>query len=70
MSVTPEQHDRTVPADWTAPAYLVLPKYSKRELQFLAARLQESNFELRQQLFRLREELRRTERTGTDEAQA
>lgn len=59
MSVTPDPHDRTVPADWTAPAYLTLPKYSKRELQFLAARLQESNFELRQSLFHLREQLRK-----------
>lgn len=50
-----------IPEDYRPSAWLVLPKYSKRELQWLCERLDHSNHELRQQLFHIREQLRRLE---------
>lgn len=47
------------PEDYRPAAWLTLPKYSKRELMWLCERLDRSNHELRQQLFRLREQLRK-----------
>lgn len=59
MSVTPEPHDRTVPADFIPPKWVTGPKYTKRELEFLITKLDDANFRLRQQLFYCREQLRK-----------
>jgi hypothetical protein len=52
----------TVPEDWKEPAWIKLPKYTRRELAWLCERLDHSNHELRQNLFRLREQLAKHDR--------
>jgi hypothetical protein len=54
-----EQIIPSIPEDYKPAAWLVMPKYNKRELQWLCEKLQSSNFELRQSLFHLKEQLRR-----------
>lgn len=61
VTVSPAPHPLP-PDDYRPAAWLVLPKYSKRELQWLAERLDHSNHELRQQLFHLREQLAQHDR--------
>lgn len=59
-TVTPEP-STLPPEDYRPAAWLTFPKYSKRELMWLCERLDHSNHELRQQLFRLRTQLDRTD---------
>ena len=59
--MTEEQIVPSIPEDYKPAAWLVMPKYNKRELQWLCERLQESNFELRQAIIRMREQIRRME---------
>ncbi|MDR6623049.1 hypothetical protein [Sinomonas atrocyanea] len=51
----------TVPNDYRPAKWLTGPKYSKRELQFLAEKLDHSNHVLKQQLFHLRTQLEKAE---------
>jgi hypothetical protein len=59
--VTEEKIVPTIPEDYKPAAWLTMPKYSKLEIMWLCEKLDHSNHELRQALFRTREQLRRME---------